>query len=313
MAKTYEPGEVSQRAGKTMLLMGFLLMLAFKGMPQEQFHGTMYLLLVVPKILIGLGAALYLRGRQHASKASAAAIIADDHPGVLYLRAFATDGTASPSDAGLAMLSPAIVGGLLTAEEQLREVMEPFGEMVAVGKPDESLPTPGAARLYVPDTEWKDVVARRMSAARIVVIRADRSAGVLWELERATQLLEPRRLLILFLNMYPREYDAFRRETASLFKGDFPPYKEIKHHWTVSGFLSFGPDWQSTFLPLRAPWYRCSPYKSHTRLFKAALKPVFAEFGLSWEAPSISALTVSISVMAAASFLLVAVIAATNP
>ena len=44
--------------------------------------------------------------------------------------------------------------------------------VVAIGKPGEDLPTPGAARIYVSDEEWKEEVKRRMRAARLVVIRA---------------------------------------------------------------------------------------------------------------------------------------------
>jgi hypothetical protein len=57
-------------------------------------------------------------------------------------------------------------------EEALVDLLRPFGELVAIGRPGERLPTPGAARIYTSDEEWKDVVKRQMRATRLVVIRA---------------------------------------------------------------------------------------------------------------------------------------------
>jgi hypothetical protein len=45
-----------------------------------------------------------------------------------------------------------------TEEEQLADVLRPFGELVTIGRPGESLPTPDAARIYTSDEEWKDVI-----------------------------------------------------------------------------------------------------------------------------------------------------------
>jgi len=47
------------------------------------------------------------------------------------------------------------VSGITTQEEQLAEVLRPFGDLVAIGRAGEQLPTPGAARIYASDAEWK--------------------------------------------------------------------------------------------------------------------------------------------------------------
>lgn len=99
--------------------------------------------------------------------------------------------------------------GWLTDEEQLGEVLRPFGDLVAIGKPGETLPTPGAARLYASDAEWKKVVIDQMQTARLVVIRAGTSEGLLWELKQAVQVMNPEKLLILILKMRKKHYEAF--------------------------------------------------------------------------------------------------------
>jgi len=104
------------------------------------------------------GAFLYWRGRQYAAQASAESVITDAKPHLLYLRPFRSDYTT------IKALGPSLE---TTEEEQLADVLRPFGELVAIGRPGESLPTPGAARIYTSDEEWKDVVKRQMRATRL--------------------------------------------------------------------------------------------------------------------------------------------------
>ena len=77
-------------------------------------------------------------------------------------------------------------------------MLRPFGDLIAIGRPGERLPTPGAARIYTSDEEWKDVVKRQMQAAQLVVIRADVGENVFWELTQAVKTLNPQKLLISF-------------------------------------------------------------------------------------------------------------------
>ena len=68
--------------------------------------------------------------------------IYDSRPHVLYLRSFQTDASTP---------FKVLASGFTTEEEQLADVLRPLGEMVAIGRPGESLPTPGAARTYATD------------------------------------------------------------------------------------------------------------------------------------------------------------------
>jgi hypothetical protein len=110
-----------------------------------------------------------------------------------------------------------------------------------------------------------------MKRARLVVIRAGSSVGLLWELEQAVQVLNPKKVVILVLNMWPKKYETFRKEAERTFKCAFPKANEIRRFWRVSGFIRFSANWEPTFLPLRMPYYRGSIYKPYRRLFKFAL------------------------------------------
>src|SRR5215471_8595627 len=218
------------------------------------------------------GAFLYWRGRQYAAQASAESIITDAKPHLLYLRPFRSDYTTLKGAFGAYSLET-------TEEEQLADVLRPFGELVAIGRPGESLPTPGAARIYASDEEWKSVVKRQMQTTRLVVIRAAVGENVLWELTQAVGTLEPQKLLILVLEMEAKDYESFRTKATPILGVSLPDPP------TVTGFISFAADWKPSFLAFKAPYFRSGSFKSRA---KYALKPVFASFGLEWQPPPIS-------------------------
>jgi len=260
-------------------------------LPQINNYILVLLVLVITLPMIFVGLPLYWRGRQYAAKAVAERLISDSKPDVLYLRAFETDPSFWVSD---------VMSGWLTEEEQLRDVLQPFGDLVAIGKPGETLPTPGAARLYASDAEWKKVVTDQMQTARLVVIRAGTSGGLLWELKEVVQVVNPKKLLILIRNMRKKDYESFKKEADQIFNTTFPKIDELKRFWSlwwvVSGFVRFSPNWNPNFLPLRLPFVRRG-YKASCRLFKYTLRPVFEEYGLEWKPPPVSILMVSMVVI----------------
>jgi hypothetical protein len=224
-------------------------------------------------VMTPLGAFLYYRGRQLAALARAKSTITATTRHVLYLRAFKTD----PS-----FKKPGNWQLLGTEEEKLADVLRPFGNLLAIGRPGERLPPAGAARIYCSPEEWKDVVRHQMQAARLVVIRADAGEGVFWELTQAIKVLDhPQKLLILVLNMWG-DYELFRTRTSALLPIQLPLPKRWRSSWPRSGFIGFDEDWTPRFLPLGGLQY------SLKGRLKYALKPVFQSFGLEWKAPSIS-------------------------
>jgi hypothetical protein len=244
---------------------------------------------LLPPTLMFSGAFLYWRGRQYAAQRHAESVITDAKPHLLYLRPFRSDYTTTKGVFRARLET--------TEEEQLADVLRPFGELVAIGRPGESLPTPGAARIYTSDEEWRDVVKRQMQASRLVVIRAAVGENVLWELTQAVRTLEPQRLLILVLKMKAQDYESFRTKANPVLGVSLPDQATLWRYGRVgrglgfrkvSGFISFAADWKPNLLALKAPYFRSGSFK---RLAKYALRPVFENFGLEWQPPSISVVT----------------------
>jgi hypothetical protein len=228
-----------------------------------------------------VGAFLIWRGRQYAAKAAAERIVTDSNPDVLYLRAFRSD----PSVKGFVLLSLRWGSGLETQEEQLADVLRPIGDLVAIGRPGEALPTPGAARIYASDEEWKKVVKGQMQAARLVIIRAGGSENLLWELKHAVETLNPQKVLILVLKMKAKDYESFRTEVNPVLSVSLPEGATFVQFKRVSGFIGFSADWKPSVFPIGVPYFRRDVYKPYRQLFKFALRPVFESFGLEWQPP----------------------------
>jgi hypothetical protein len=251
---------------------------------------TVFITFVLGLIIPG-GAFLIWRGRQYDAQATAERIITDSKAHLLYLRAFRSDPSTWRQVFWNVHDISKLLLGLASEEEQLAEVLQPFGELIAIGRPGESLPTPGAARIYTSDEEWKDVVKHQIQAAQLVVIRAAAGENVFWELTQAVKILNPQKLLILLLNMKVADYESFRTKANSLLDVPLPESKRLQKYWRVSGFIGFASDWKPSFFALKAPFFRSGSFK---RLFKYALKPVFENFGLEWQAPPVSRLRVFI-------------------
>jgi hypothetical protein len=173
-----------------------------------------------------------------------------------------------------------------TEEEQLADALRPIGELVAIGRPGESLPTPGAARIYTSDEEWKNVVKSQMQISRLVVIRAALGENVLWELTQAVRTLEPQKLLILVLKMKAKDYKSFCIKASPILGVSLPERTTRWRFSRVSGFINFATGWEPSFLAAKALYFRKG---SFNRLAKYALRPVFELFGLDWQPPPISA------------------------
>jgi hypothetical protein len=245
------------------------------------------ILFLLTLTLMSAGAFLSWRGRQYAAQASAESVITDTKPHLLYLRPFRSDSTTTKEVRRAQLVA--------SEEEQLADVLRPFGELVAIGRPGESLPTPGAARIYTSDEEWKDVVKRQMQTARLVVIMAALGENVLWELTQAVATLEPQKVLIMILEMKAEDYESFRAKATPILGVSLPERATLwrfarrePEMWSppkLSGFISFATDWKPSFLAPKAPYFRSDVYESIKIRAKYALRPVFESFGLEWQPP----------------------------
>jgi hypothetical protein len=139
---------------------------------------------------VGLASALYqasravsTRGRQMRASTAAAEMTRDPRPPILYFRSFGDDKFSYFS------LN-------FTFEEILATVFHDAGPVVAIGRPDESLPPVGAARLQVGNDQWQAAVTSLLERAGAVIIRPGVTPGVLWEVSAAIRLVPPECLVI---------------------------------------------------------------------------------------------------------------------
>ncbi len=98
-----------------------------------------------------------------------------------------------------------------------------LGPFVAIGKPGEALAHEGgAARLYVADEDWKQVVEFLVHRASAVVLQPEPTEGTLWETMLAAGALNHGRILFIVPNPHLRPLG-------------FPHVKQmIAHHFRLS-------------------------------------------------------------------------------
>jgi hypothetical protein len=285
MTPASRAGRVRKIIGVTLMVIGLAFNLAQQAWSLVKYRGlhtpltpeaTLFILSAL--LIIPGGAYLFWRGRSDAAKADAGRILTDSKADVLYLRAFRTD----QSIVGYLLLS---LGTMFTEEEELADVLRPFGDLVTIGQPGERLPKPGAARIYASEEEWKEVVKRRMRAARLVIIRAGGGEHLLWELKQAVETLDPEKVLILVHTIKSKDYESFRAKVNPVLGMSLP---ELAKRFRRGGFIAFTRDWKPSFLPLRAPYFRRGAFSGPNRaFFKFALRPVFERFGLEWQPPPV--------------------------
>ena len=237
------------------------------------------------------------RGKQMGAESAQALLAEDNRPPVVYLRSFqddsvAAEGTLSALPVGILggglmggmVAALDLAGGIITEEEQLAEALKDVGPFVAVGKPDEKLPQLGASRMYLQDSEWRDKVRDLMSRASLVVLRAGKTDGLWWEVQTATKIVRPEK--IIFLLPYKREqYDLFRSRAEKYLSCRLPDYPAGKRNvavGSVRGILYFEPDWKPHFLELTGFVQSAKPL---VRAFKMTLQPVFKQLGVEVRIP----------------------------
>ena len=120
-------------------------------------------------------------------------------PPIVYLRSFRHDGKLRPGESSvLAVPLFARASFKPTAEEQLSIALNKFGPLVAIGKPGEEVPEIGAARMYVSDDDWQDVVLELLDRrGSIAVLQAGETEGLRRELSQIGQGLAPEQVLLV--------------------------------------------------------------------------------------------------------------------
>lgn len=136
-----------------------------------------------------------------------------------------------------------------TPEELLAFTLEQVGPVIAVGQPREiDLPFLGATRIYI-DNNWKAKVEQLISISQMVLIDADTTENVLWEINTAKKMLNPSKLIISFLARQETEnfkmfYNKFSKKFDEIFFVSLPQYNPN------ACFIYFTDNWQPQFIEL---------------------------------------------------------------
>lgn len=161
-------------------------------------------------LVASAGGRLINHGKRLLAPGASTLMQSDRRSPVLYLRSFADDG------GGISHRSEAL---FTSFEQRIEKALRRLGPVVAVGRPNESLPELGAARLYVSEEQWRHQVVQLMHQAQLVILGAGVSQGVLWEFQTATRRLRPDRLVIFL----PYPYDRSERSLTSLLRRSVRP------------------------------------------------------------------------------------------
>ena len=152
-----------------------------------------YQLVILISVFAGLfGCWLLTWSRCLRARGTLSGLRTDLRKPVVYLRSFVAD--ARFFERRMEILSWLLGQSTSTYEQSLAKAVAILGPLIAIGKPDEKLPPSGAARLYVGNDRWKDVVEQLVALAQFVILRVGQTEGFLWELQHVVSTCDPRKV-----------------------------------------------------------------------------------------------------------------------
>jgi hypothetical protein len=162
--------------GGLVLIVGSIVLFVFIAAPRAAIYGRR------------LGDDLWV-GRD-----AARAIKAAKRAPVLYLRSFTLDQMSSRPSKWQFVIN--LLGGwpLPTSETWLVANIVHYAPVLAVGRPHERDPPPGALRIYLADDQWESKVQSMIPLCQLVIF----SEGLRWEIKRLVKIVPPGRLLVWF-------------------------------------------------------------------------------------------------------------------
>jgi hypothetical protein len=226
--------------GAPFVLLGITALTAFSnpsGPPDSLGDPTALVLLaffltspIVGVLLLGIAEHFGLTWRLCNRQFNAAdAEAKDPRPPILYLRPFKADRIRFSTLRTRTNLFRRFLGFFSTAalldadsatrptgEELIVSVIDLLGPVIAVGKPGESVAPGGAARLYLDDDEWQDVVREYMKRSQLILLFAGTTPHFAWEIE-ALFRNEPFVPTLMFLPFFRRYRQRKVDQFAAIF------------------------------------------------------------------------------------------------
>lgn len=243
--------------------------------PGLSFLGTVFCL-----IFISGGAVFWVRARRLSVIKKRGEVTTDDRPIVLLLRPFSVDES---------VIRDGLLLEITSQEEELAKAVEPIGNLVAIGEPDQTLPDIGADRLYSGPNGWKKTIEDLISKSRLIIIRAGKGGGIglNWELETLVRRARPENVVILVW-MWRPAYEVFAKTANQAVSWKLPEYEKIGTAGRIHGFIEFDNKWNTNFIPGSMPFFRRSMIYRYKWPFYYGLKPAFERMGVPWKKPSLN-------------------------
>ena len=131
-----------------------------------------------------------------------------DRRPILFLRPF----DRQQPDTGVKRVFVPVLGDPfeIAAVKALRRL----GPVICIGKPGEKLKPVGAGRFYVSNELWQSVIIEVLKSSQFVLLIPGSGPGLLWEMERVVELVDPLKVIIGI----PNEKGSKRRETWRTFR-----------------------------------------------------------------------------------------------
>jgi TM2 domain len=198
-------GALQKLAGSTLIILcfgyaGLMDMPAFKSVEESWWILLPGLALFLISARVGFQ---LLRSGWKYDVVSAEQLLASDpRRPVVYLRSFEADNEIVLHPDSLWKRAATILfdyAVTFSPGQELAEVLNRVGPVIAIGKPGEPLPELGAARLYVADADWKAKVTDMMERSRLVIIRTGSTPNLEWEIEQAITHVPRRQILFVSL------------------------------------------------------------------------------------------------------------------
>jgi hypothetical protein len=134
--------------------------------------------------------------KQQTLPSASESLALDTRPPVLFLRSFQSDAErVKPWGSGMLPMYPDFLGK--SFEEFLAPAMNKIGPFIALGNPDDYLPTLGASKVYERDDVWRATVLDYLERAKFVIVHEGSSAGLNWELGQIRKRCSPRAVFLV--------------------------------------------------------------------------------------------------------------------
>ena len=153
---------------------------------------------------IGMGYLLYLKKRIKLPPIEEV-LETDKRPPVVYLRSFKYDEVRTsrssfsfprnPQEFFFSYIQPFVGVGFDELIEP--QISKRIGPLIALGRPSDYLPIPGASRTYVNDKDWQTTVSKFIADSSMIIFVESITEGAKWELEYITENCNPQKLVVV--------------------------------------------------------------------------------------------------------------------